>query len=158
MPPSCEKRGKKSPLRFFFFPCDIQSRSRSYMFQREKPSFLFNCHPIPCLNVTHLKLFREQVCAHSHSLNHARDQKGKKNDHCCNRNGQRLAQRVLWLAKWYLGPDFFDICKKELSFVRNRFRPEFPCFCFVVGVCLCPPSPGTCLSSDSKGNLHMLAT
>jgi hypothetical protein len=25
-------------------------------------------------------------------------------------------------------------------------------------VCLCPPSPGTCLSSDSKGNLHMLAT
>lgn len=35
LPPSCEKREKKK-IRRCFFPCDIQSRSTSHIFQREK--------------------------------------------------------------------------------------------------------------------------
>lgn len=36
LPPSCEKRKRGKKILRCFFPCGIQSRSTSYIFQREK--------------------------------------------------------------------------------------------------------------------------
>lgn len=84
LPPSCEKRKRKKKFGDVFSLVTFSQGVRVIFFKERKPSPLFSFHRLQSqpLNVIHLKLFREQ--ASMQSLNHVRDQKGKRNYYCSN--------------------------------------------------------------------------